>query len=109
MEFFVNKIVDHPVVSKINLEKINKLLASKTLPNSFQGVNKWAVTFVAREPNDYVFDTWREDGKIYLTIPLIYENVLKETEEEVTRRCGKLFDHYVKMLQGFGVDKGPAS
>ena len=109
MEFFVNKIVDHPVVSKINLEKINQLLASKELPNSFRGVNKWAVTFVAREPNDYVFDAWRENGKIYLTIPLVYVKVLTEMEEEITRRCGELFDHYVKLLQGFGADQNPAS
>ena len=109
MEFFVNKIVDHPVVSKINLEKINQLLASKELPNSFLGVNILAVTFVAREPNDYVFDAWRENGKIYLTIPLVYEKVLTEMEEEITRRCGELFDHYVKLLQGFGADQNPAS
>lgn len=108
MEFFVTKIVDHPVVSKINLEEISKLLASMERPRSFQGVDKWVVAFVAREPNDYVFDTWRENGKIYLTIPLIYENVLKGTEEEITRRCGELFDHYVKILQSFGADEHPA-
>ena len=77
-------------------------------PRSFQSVDKWVVAFVAREPDDYIFDTRRENGKIYLTIPLVYGYVLRETEEEITRRCGELFDHYVKILQSFGADKGPA-
>ena len=109
MEFFVTKIVDHPVVSKINLENIKELLESVERPRNFQGVEKWVVVFVAREPNDYVFDAWRENGKIYLTIPLVYEKVLTEMEEEITRRCGELFDHYIKLLQGFGADQNPAS
>ena len=99
MEIFVNTIVDHPVYSKINVEEINKLLASREYLKRFQGIDKWNVTFVAREPNDYVFDTWRRNGEIYLTMPLVYEDVVREPEEEVTRLCGELFDHYVKELQ----------
>lgn len=102
MEFFITKIVDHPVASKINLEEIRKLLASMERPGSFQDVEKWIVAFVAREPDDYVFETWRESGKVYLTIPLVYEEVLMKTEEEVTRLCGELFGHYLKELQEEG-------
>ncbi|MCB0585879.1 MAG: hypothetical protein KDD06_11215 [Phaeodactylibacter sp.] len=99
MEFFVTKIVDHPVASKINLKKINELLASMERPRSFRDVSKWIVAIVAREPNDYEFESWRENGKIYLTIPLAYEEVLKETEEEITLQCGELFNRYVEQLQ----------
>lgn len=102
MEFFVTKIVDHPVSSKINLEEIYKLLASMERPRSFRGVEKWVVAFVAREPDDYVFETWRTSGKVYLTIPLAYEEVLMKTEEEVTRLCGELFGRYLEELQEEG-------
>ncbi len=98
MEYFTTKIVDSPAAAKINLEKINKLLMVAKLPESLKEVKKVIVTIVAREPNDFEFDVWQRNGKIYFTIPLIYEEVIKGKEEEVTVQCGRLFDHYIKDL-----------
>ncbi|MCB0595969.1 MAG: hypothetical protein H6557_09850 [Lewinellaceae bacterium] len=45
--------------------------------------------------------------KSYIEEMEFFVNKIKETEEEVTRKCGELFDHYIKILQGFGADKNP--
>ena len=99
MEFFTTKIVDQLVESKINLEKINNLLGSLELPESFREIDKVIVTIVAREPNDFEFDAWRRNRKIYLTIPLVYNEVLGIDEEEVSGKCMDLFRKHTEDLK----------
>lgn len=96
MEFFTTKIVDYPVGNKINLVELNNLFSSSELPESFNDFEKIIVTLVAREPNDFEFDAWRRNGKIYLTIPLVYEYVLQEKAEEITIKCVELFKNLIK-------------
>ena len=98
MEVFVNMIVDHPVVDKINLSKIQDLITEEDLPSLFETFKKLAVTLVIREPNDYEFDAFDEEGVMYLVIPLLYEQVLKGTEEEVTQLCLQLFNYWKDKL-----------
>lgn len=99
MEFFTTKIVDQPVEGKINLEEINGLLSSLELPESFSGVDKVTVGFVAREPNDFEFDTWQEDKERYFFIPLVYNEILNLEEEKVSLKCVDSFKEYIKKLQ----------
>ncbi len=98
MEFFTTKIVDQIVGNKIDLEKLNRLFASSDLPKEYDQFKKVIVTLVAREPNDYEFESWVKDGKIYLTIPLVYDEVLKGSEEDVTQLCLQLFNEYKSRL-----------
>lgn len=99
MEIFVNKIVDLPVSSKINGAEIQRILSSFEFPESLSEIDKVVVTFVAREPNDFEFDAWSRNGKVYLTIPLVYEEVLEWKEEEITERCVSLFANYIDDLR----------
>lgn len=98
MEFFVTKIVDQPVEAKVNLVEINGLLATLELPEILKNFEKIIVTFVAREPDDFEFDTWNKNGKIYLTIPLPYEEILTLENEKVSDKCISLFKNHVKEL-----------
>lgn len=87
MEFFITKIVDQEVDSKIDLERVNELLLSLELPSSFNDFDKVIITLVAREPNDFEPDSWERDDSMYYVIPLDYEGVLDVDEEEVLDVC----------------------
>jgi hypothetical protein len=99
MEYFTTKIVDQPVADKVNLQEINRRLAAVALPERFAGAEKLIVTVVAREPDDFEFDAWRRNGKIFVTLPLVYEEVLRASAEEIIERCGQLFEAYLGGLE----------
>ncbi|MCB9326394.1 MAG: hypothetical protein H6571_21835 [Lewinellaceae bacterium] len=98
MEFFVTKIVDQPVETKVNLVEINELLTTLELPEILKKFEKIIVTFVAREPDDFEFDTWNRNGKIYLTIPLPYGEILNLETDKISEKCISLFKNHVKKL-----------
>jgi hypothetical protein len=99
MEYFTTKIVDQPAADKINLAAINHRLAAVALPKRFAGAEKLIVTVVAREPDDFEFDAWRRNGKLFVTLPLVYKEVLRASEEEIVERCGQLFAAYMGELE----------
>ncbi|KAA3625760.1 MAG: hypothetical protein DWQ02_21175 [Bacteroidetes bacterium] len=99
MEFFVTKIVDQPVETKVNLVEIKELLASLKLHKKFKDFEKMIVTFVVREPDDFEFDTWTRKGKVYLTIPLPFEEIMNLENDKVSKTCITLFKNHIKKLK----------
>jgi uncharacterized protein (DUF111 family) len=98
MEFFTTKIVDEAVAEKIDLKEILKVLSDQELPDSIEETQKLIITFVARANNDFHFEAWQKAEKLYMTIPINFEDARNQSIDQITDQCIALFQFHINNL-----------